>query len=88
MATVKEMRVRIGSVKSTQKITKALQMVAAAKLRRAYGRELSAASWARRSLAAATICIAFVIFCVDFTLAIRLRISLRLAMPSLRRRVA
>jgi F-type H+-transporting ATPase subunit gamma len=35
MATVKEMRVRIGSVKSTQKITKALQMVAAAKLRRA-----------------------------------------------------
>jgi F-type H+-transporting ATPase subunit gamma len=35
MASVKEMRVRIGSVKSTQKITKALQMVAAAKLRRA-----------------------------------------------------
>ena len=35
MATVKEMRTRIGSVKSTQKITKALQMVAAAKLRRA-----------------------------------------------------
>ena len=35
MASVKEMRVRIASVKSTQKITKALQMVAAAKLRRA-----------------------------------------------------
>jgi F-type H+-transporting ATPase subunit gamma len=35
MATVKEMRTRILSVKSTQKITKALQMVAAAKLRRA-----------------------------------------------------
>jgi F-type H+-transporting ATPase subunit gamma len=35
MATVKEMRTRIGSVKSTQKITKAMQMVAAAKLRRA-----------------------------------------------------
>ena len=35
MASVKEMRTRIGSVKSTQKITKALQMVAAAKLRRA-----------------------------------------------------
>src|ERR1700753_1136816 len=34
MATVKDMRTRIGSVKSTQKITKALQMVAAAKLRR------------------------------------------------------
>jgi F-type H+-transporting ATPase subunit gamma len=35
MASVKEMRTRISSVKSTQKITKALQMVAAAKLRRA-----------------------------------------------------
>ncbi len=35
MATVKEMRTRIGSIRSTQKITKALQMVAAAKLRRA-----------------------------------------------------
>jgi F-type H+-transporting ATPase subunit gamma len=35
MASVKEMRTRIGSVRSTQKITKALQMVAAAKLRRA-----------------------------------------------------
>src|SRR5213078_1430680 len=35
MATVKEMRVRIAAVKSTQKITKAMQMVAAAKLRRA-----------------------------------------------------
>ena len=35
MASVKEMRTRITSVKSTQKITKALQMVAAAKLRRA-----------------------------------------------------
>ena len=34
MASVKDMRTRIGSVKSTQKITKALQMVAAAKLRR------------------------------------------------------
>ncbi len=35
MATIKEMRTRIGSVKSIQKITKALQMVAASKLRRA-----------------------------------------------------
>ena len=35
MATVKEMRDRIANVKSTQKITKALQMVAAAKLRKA-----------------------------------------------------
>jgi F-type H+-transporting ATPase subunit gamma len=35
MATVKEMRDRIANVRSTQKITKALQMVAAAKLRKA-----------------------------------------------------
>jgi F-type H+-transporting ATPase subunit gamma len=35
MASLKEMRSRIASVKSTQKITKAIQMVAAAKYRRA-----------------------------------------------------
>jgi F-type H+-transporting ATPase subunit gamma len=35
MPSVKDLRVRIASVKSTQKITKAMQMVAAAKLRRA-----------------------------------------------------
>ena len=35
MASLKDLRVRISSVKSTQKITKAMQMVAAAKLRRA-----------------------------------------------------
>jgi len=35
MASLKALKVRIGSVKSTQKITKALNMVAAAKLRRA-----------------------------------------------------
>ncbi len=35
MASLKEMRNRISSVKATQKITKAMQMVAAAKLRRA-----------------------------------------------------
>ena len=35
MANLKELKDRIGSVKSTQKITKAKQMVAAAKLRRA-----------------------------------------------------
>jgi F-type H+-transporting ATPase subunit gamma len=48
MATVKEMRTRIGSVKSTQKITKAMQMVAAAKLRRAQGAAESARPYARR----------------------------------------
>lgn len=35
MASLKDLRTRISSVKSTQKITKAMQMVAAAKLRRA-----------------------------------------------------
>ena len=35
MATLKELRIRISSVKSTQKITKAMQMVASSKLRRA-----------------------------------------------------
>ena len=35
MASLKEMRNQIASVKATQKITKAMQMVAAAKLRRA-----------------------------------------------------
>ncbi|WP_448660249.1 F0F1 ATP synthase subunit gamma [Sphingomonas sp. CJ99] len=35
MATLKALKIRIGSVKSTQKITKAMKMVAAAKLRRA-----------------------------------------------------
>ena len=35
MASLKALKVRIGSVKSTQKITKALNMVAASKLRRA-----------------------------------------------------
>src|SRR5574338_90549 len=35
MASLKALKIRIGSVKSTQKITKALNMVAASKLRRA-----------------------------------------------------
>ena len=35
MASLKALKIRIGSVKSTQKITKAMQMVAAAKLKRA-----------------------------------------------------
>ena len=39
MASLKALKLRIGSVKSTQKITKAMKMVAAAKLRRAHERE-------------------------------------------------
>jgi F-type H+-transporting ATPase subunit gamma len=48
MASVKDMRTRIGSVKSTQKITKAMQMVAAAKLRRAQTAAESARPYATR----------------------------------------
>src|SRR5689334_25248886 len=47
---------------------------------RAYGRAAMTASCARRSFAAATIFIALVIFCVLFTLPIRRRISLSVAM--------
>ncbi|MBS0297165.1 MAG: F0F1 ATP synthase subunit gamma [Proteobacteria bacterium] len=48
MASLKEMRSRISSVKATQKITKALQMVAAAKLRRAQDAAENARPYARR----------------------------------------
>jgi F-type H+-transporting ATPase subunit gamma len=48
MASLKEMRNRIKSVESTQKITKALQMVAAAKLRRAQHAAQSARPYAER----------------------------------------
>ena len=51
MATVKEMRTRITAVKSTQKITKAMQMVAAAKLRRAQSSAQSARPYAARMAA-------------------------------------
>ena len=48
MASLKEMRSRIGSVKATQKITKAMQMVAAAKLRRAQDAAQNARPYAER----------------------------------------
>jgi F-type H+-transporting ATPase subunit gamma len=48
MASLKEMRGRISSVKATQKITKAMQMVAAAKLRRAQDAAESARPYALR----------------------------------------
>ena len=48
MASLKEMRNRIGSVKATQKITKAMQMVAAAKLKRAQEQAESARPYATR----------------------------------------
>jgi F-type H+-transporting ATPase subunit gamma len=51
MASLKEMRNRIASVKSIQKITKALQMVAAAKLRGATDAAERARPYARRMAA-------------------------------------
>ena len=51
MASLKEMRNRIASVKATQKITKAMQMVAAAKLRRAQEAAEQARPYAQRMAA-------------------------------------
>jgi F-type H+-transporting ATPase subunit gamma len=51
MASVKEMRNRISAVKSTQKITKAMQMVAAAKLRKAQDAAQNARPYATRMAA-------------------------------------
>jgi F-type H+-transporting ATPase subunit gamma len=48
MASLKDLRTRIASVTSTQKITKAMQMVAAAKLRRAQEAAESARPYAER----------------------------------------
>lgn len=48
MPSLKDLRNRIASVKATQKITKAMQMVAAAKLRRAQGAAESARPYAAR----------------------------------------
>jgi len=51
MASLKEMRNRIGSVKATQKITKAMQMVAAAKLKRAQDQAVAARPYASKMAA-------------------------------------
>ena len=48
MASLKELKGRINSVKSTQKITKAKQMVAAAKLRKAQASAEAARPYAAR----------------------------------------
>ena len=48
MASLKDLRNRIASVKATQKITKAMQMVAAAKLRRAQEAAEAARPYAKR----------------------------------------
>jgi F-type H+-transporting ATPase subunit gamma len=51
MAALKDMRVRIASTKATQKITKAMQMVAASKLRRAQGAAVAARPYAQKMAA-------------------------------------
>src|SRR4051812_8145979 len=51
MASLKDMRNQISSVKATQKITKAMQMVAAAKLRRATESAENARPYAQRMAA-------------------------------------
>jgi F-type H+-transporting ATPase subunit gamma len=48
MASLKALKIRIGSVKSTQKITKAMKMVAAAKLRRAQEAAIAGRPYAER----------------------------------------
>src|SRR3954464_2171894 len=48
MASMKALKIRIGSVKSTQKITKAMKMVAAAKLRRAQEAAVAGRPYAER----------------------------------------
>ncbi len=48
MPNLKDLRIRINSVKATQKITKAMQMVAASKLRRAQDQAVAARPYAER----------------------------------------
>src|ERR1700741_2986887 len=54
MASLKALKMRISSVKSTQKITKAMKMVAAAKLRRAQTAAEAARPYAERMAAVVT----------------------------------
>jgi len=48
LATLKELKIRISGIKSTQKITRAMKMVASAKLRRAQVKIISARPYARK----------------------------------------
>ena len=50
MPSLKDLKIRIDSVKSTQKITKAMKMVAASKLRRAQEAAEAARPYAERML--------------------------------------
>src|SRR4026208_2163483 len=51
MASLKDLRARISSLEATQKITKAMQMVAAAQLRRSQGAAQNARPYAARMAA-------------------------------------
>ena len=51
MPGVKEIRVKIASFKSTQKITKAMEMVAASKMRKAQERMRATRPYAQQSAA-------------------------------------
>ena len=48
MAGAKEIRTKIASIKNTQKITKAMQMVAASKMRKAQDRMLATRPYAEK----------------------------------------
>ena len=48
MANLKEIRTKIGSVKNTQKITKAMEMVAASKMRKTQDRMRKAVPYAKK----------------------------------------
>ena len=48
MATLRELRTRVASIKNIQRVTNAMQMVAAAKMRRAQERALAARPYAER----------------------------------------
>jgi len=48
LATLKELKIRISGVKNTQKITRAMKMVASAKLRRAQDKIISARPYAKK----------------------------------------
>jgi F-type H+-transporting ATPase subunit gamma len=54
MANLRVIRKRIGSVKSTQQITKAMKMVSAAKLKRAQDAIVAARPYARKKIGRAS----------------------------------
>ena len=54
MESLKDMRIRIASTKATQKITKAMQMVAASKLKRAQDAAQAARPYAEKMAAVIT----------------------------------